>query len=234
MVVAIADNQLPFARALDEASQIRLLGCSALVSAEQIRQALVDAIQRAWPGPSGYGLTDGWGAARVTSALLGLQRPLQLRPATAADEALLLRWANDPQVRAHSFSPDPIAPADHQRWFQAGLADANRMLLIARDAQGCPLGQIRFDCQPPACAQEPREALIDLSLDRCARGHGLATDLIHMGLQKMQQAWGSETAAVAMVLAENLASQATFSKAGFHVETHNNRPAPSSTTTRWC
>jgi UDP-2,4-diacetamido-2,4,6-trideoxy-beta-L-altropyranose hydrolase len=234
MVITIADNQLPLALALDEASKVQLLGRAVTVSADKIRLALMAALQQRWPRPSGHSLTDAWGTGRVATALMGLQQPLRLRPAKLSDEALLLRWANDSQVRANSYSPEPIAPGVHHRWFQTGLTDANRLLLIASDTSGCPLGQIRFDLQHPVSNHRPREALIDLSLDRCARGHGLATDLIHMGLQKMQQAWGSETAAVAMVLAENLASQATFSKAGFHVETHNNMPAQSSTTTRWC
>jgi len=172
LVVAIADNQLPFAVALDQVGAIQLLGDAASVFAEQILQALLAALQGPWPRACGHGLTDGWGAARVATALLGMQPPLQPRPATAADGALLLRWANDPQVRANSFSPEPIAPDEHQRWFRAGLADVNRLLLIASDAQGCPLGQIRFDRQPQPAVEAPREAMIDLSLDRCARGQG--------------------------------------------------------------
>jgi len=233
LVVAIADNQLPFAQTLHQAGQIQLLGSEAAVSVEQIRQALVAALQEPWLRPSGQGLTDGWGAARVATALLGLQRPLQVRPATAADEGLLLRWANDPDVRANSFSAEPIAPAEHQRWFRAGLADANRLLLIARDAQGCPLGQIRFDRQPQPTVEAPREAMMDLSLDRCARGQGLATELVRLGLQAMERHWGPGTEAVAEVLAGNTASQATFVRAGFAVETIPAVPPPSRTATRW-
>jgi UDP-2,4-diacetamido-2,4,6-trideoxy-beta-L-altropyranose hydrolase len=235
LVVAIADNQLPVARAMDQSGKLQLLGSASVVSTESIRQALVAALHELWPRACGDGLTDGWGAARVATALLGLQRPLQLRPATAADEALLLRWANDPQVRANSFSPEPIAPADHQRWFHAGLADPSRLLLIARDAQGCPLGQIRFDRQPPPMAEGPCQALIDLSLDRCARGQRLAVDLIHLGLQDMQHRWGPSSEAVAEVLAVNTASQATFAIAGFQVEaiTHSHPGAQGVTRWRW-
>jgi UDP-2,4-diacetamido-2,4,6-trideoxy-beta-L-altropyranose hydrolase len=233
LVVAIADNQLPFAVALDQLGQIQLLGDATSVSSEQIRQALVAALQDPWPRASGHGLTDGWGAARVATALLGLRGPLQLQPATAADEALLLRWANDPQVRANSFSPGPIAQADHQRWFQAGLADAHRLLLIACDAQGCPLGQIRFDRQPQPAGKGTREALIDLSLDRCARGQGLATELVRLGLQAMEQHWGPATEAVAEVLPDNTASQATFARAGFAVETIPAAPPLARIATRW-
>jgi UDP-2,4-diacetamido-2,4,6-trideoxy-beta-L-altropyranose hydrolase len=233
LVVAIADNQLPFAQALDQASQIRLLGRSASVGVDHIRQSLVDALQNTWPWACGHALTDGWGAPRLVSALLGSQRPLQLQPATSADEALLLRWANDPEVRANSFSPEAIAPADHKSWFQKGLSDPNRLLLIARDAQGCPLGQIRFDRQPPVCAQQPREALIDLSLDRCARGQGLATELVRLGLQAMEQQWGPCAEAVAEVLAGNATSQATFAKAGFRSDAVAPVPPPSQAVTRW-
>ena len=45
------------------------------------------------------------GASRLAFAMLGPQAAIRLRPADAGDEALLLRWANDPQVRASSFSP---------------------------------------------------------------------------------------------------------------------------------
>jgi UDP-2,4-diacetamido-2,4,6-trideoxy-beta-L-altropyranose hydrolase len=233
LVVTIADNQRPFAVALDQAGQTQLLGSTGTVNAEVIRQSLVAALADPWPRCCGHHLTDGWGAARVATVLLGMQRPLQLRPATTADEALLLRWANDPQVRTNSFSPEPIAPVEHQRWFQAGLTDANRLLLIACDAQGCPLGQIRFELQPSAHAQGFNEALIDLSLDRCARGQGLAAELLLLGLQAMVNQWGRGVVAVAEVLDGNTASQATFARAGFHSEAVGHAHSQPQAVTRW-
>jgi RimJ/RimL family protein N-acetyltransferase len=233
LVVVIAANQLPFAQTLDEAGQLQLLGDAASVSVEQIREAVAAVLQAPWPLSSGHGLTDGWGAARLATAMLGPQLPLQLRPATASDEALLLRWANDPQVRANSFSSSPIAPADHKRWFQAGLTDSNRLLLIASDVNGCPLGQIRFDRQPPTSGSGLHEALIDLSLDRCARGHGLATELVRLGLQAMESHWGPSTEAVAEVLDGNTASQATFARAGFAIDAVPAAPPLSRPATRW-
>jgi UDP-2,4-diacetamido-2,4,6-trideoxy-beta-L-altropyranose hydrolase len=231
MVVTIADNQLPFVQALDQAGKVQLLGRAAEVSAEQIRLALISALKQHCPRGSGHDLCDGWGAARVATALMGLQGPLQLRPVSPKDEALLLHWANDPQVRANSFSPEPIAPGDHHRWFQAGLADTSRLHLIASDPSGCPLGQIRFDLRPPSATNEPSEALIDLLLDRCARGLGMATDLVLLGLQVMEQQWGPGTEAVAEVLAGNAASQATFAKVGFHIDDcSESSPRPA---TRW-
>ena len=215
LVVAIAANQLPFAQALDQAGHLQLLCDVASVTVEQIRSGLLARITQPAPGRAGSPLTDGWGASRLALAMLGPQGAISLRPAAAADEALLLRWANDPQVRANSFSPDPIQQADHHYWFQSGLADPDRLLLIATAADGCPMGQIRFDRNSVKVGASAREATISLSLDRCARGHGLAADLVRLGLQAVVQRWGPEIDAVAEVLASNTASNACFARSGF-------------------
>jgi len=54
-----------------------------------------------------------------------------------------------------------------------------------------------------------------------------------MGLQAMEQQWGSGTEAVAEVLAGNAASQATFSKAGFRIDEISDIPHRSRPATRW-
>jgi UDP-2,4-diacetamido-2,4,6-trideoxy-beta-L-altropyranose hydrolase len=235
LVVTIAANQLPFAQALDHAGHQQLLGDGASVTVEQIRSALLARIAQPAPGGAGSALTDGWGASRLAMAMLGLQGAISLRPATAADEALLLRWANDPQVRANSFSPEPIALADHHHWFQAGLANPNRLLLIATAADGCPMGQIRFDRQPASSDGQASEATVDLSLDRCARGHGLASELVRLGLLAMEQRWGPATDAVAEVLASNSASNACFARAGFALDSElvSTIPPLSQAVNRW-
>jgi RimJ/RimL family protein N-acetyltransferase len=218
LVVTIADNQLPFVEALDKAGNVRLLGSSKEVGADQIRLALMVALQQPWHRVSAEELCDGWGAGRVATSMLGCVLPLQLRPVTASDEALLLHWANDSELRTNSFSPAPITPDDHHQWFQNGLADANRLQLIASDPTGCPLGQIRFDRHPPNSTMQPCEALINLSLDRCARGLGLAPDMTRLALQAMEQKWGPDANAVAEVLSDNAESHATFAKVGFRID----------------
>jgi len=215
LVVGIAENQRPFTEALHQAGHLQLLGDAATVSAAQIRSAL-----RAWvadPGQqdAGCDLTDGMGASRLALAMLGPQTAISLRPADPSDEALLLRWVNDPQVRASSFSPDLIAPSDHHNWFRQGLTDPNRLQLIATAADGCPIGQIRFDRQPISRQDDTAEATVDMSLDGCARGFGLAAGLVRLGLQAMEQTWGPDIGAVAEVLTTNQASNACFSRAGF-------------------
>jgi RimJ/RimL family protein N-acetyltransferase len=218
LLVAIADNQLPAAKALVQAGKVELLGSAASVNVEQIRLALIAALQQRRPCVSGQDLTDGWGAGRVATALMGLQPSLVLRPATTTDEALLLRWENDHEVGANSNSLEPIAPNADHRWIQAGLQDANRLLLIASDASGCPLGKIFLDRQPPGSTQRAGEALINVSLDRCARGLGLRADLVRLGLRAMEEKWGHGTVAKPKVRAGNAASQGTFAKQGFCID----------------
>ncbi len=233
LVVAIAANQLPFAQALDQASHVQLLGDAATVTVEQIRTALLARICQWSPAEAASDLTDGWGASRLAIAMLGARAAISLRPATPADEALLLHWANDPEVRSNSFSPNPIAAADHSRWFQMGLADPNRLLLIAAASDGCPIGQIRFDRQPDTQEDQACEAAVDLSLDRCARGHGLAAELVRQGLQAMEQRWGPATHAVAEVLTSNAASNACFARAGFALDEVSTVPPLSPPVNRW-
>ena len=78
-------------------------------------------------------LTDGWGTSRLATAGLGLEQPIRLRPAAPGHKALLLRWANDPAVRASSFSTQPIHVQDHHSWFEAGLSNPERLQLVALD-----------------------------------------------------------------------------------------------------
>ena len=49
------------------------------------------------------------------------------------------------------------------------------------------------------------EAMVDLSIDRCARGHGLATEIVSLGLCAAKKFWGPGIIAVAEVLATNTA-----------------------------
>lgn len=213
LVVAIADNQLPFSEALDQAGHIQLLGDGASVTAEQIRTALLALITDPNSGKAATALTDGWGAQRLAMAMLGPQEAISVRPAIAADEALLLHWANDPQVRAGSFSQEKIAANDFFNLFQKVLTDPNRLLLIAQTVDGCPIGQICFARQPASVQADASEAEVDFSLELSARGYGLAADLVRLGLLVLEQRWGPAPEAVTEVLLSNTASNVCFVRA---------------------
>ena len=218
LVVAIAKNQLPFAQALDHAGFLKLLGDTSEVQAPQIADALKLRLADPWPSDRGTELTDGYGTARMAMAMVRSYVSLTLRLAELRDEALLLKWANDPDVRANSFSHDLISAEDHHRWFEQGLLNPNRLMLIALTPDGCPIGQIRFDRSLATGPGGADEALIGISLDQCSRGCGLSAPLVRLGLQVMQQHWGLKTHAVAEVLSSNDASNACFERCGFMLD----------------
>ncbi len=219
LVIAIAMNQLKSTQALHHHGHLQLLGSEALVSVEEITSALLARLHDPDTKVAGSGLTDGWGVSRQAIAMLGPQEGgLRLRPAIATDEALLLRWANDPQVRSNSLTSEQITPEDHHRWFKRGLNNPQRLHLIATTADGCPVGQIRFDQQFTSRKGASIEAVVALSLDRCARGHGLAGELVRKGVKALHQHWGPDVNVVAEVLTTNTASNACFARAGFKQE----------------
>jgi RimJ/RimL family protein N-acetyltransferase len=124
---------------------------------------------------------------------------------------MIWQWANDPEVRAVSFAPEPIAYADHVEWFETRLADIDCRMYIAEDitADGhpAPVGQVRFE-------RQGQQAVISVSLDRQfrARGHGARI----IGLACRAYLAATDTQIInAYIKADNAASLAAFKKAGF-------------------
>ena len=189
LVVAISANQLAFSEALDQAGHIQLLGDGASGLLRRSRSALLSLITDLKSGKAANALTDGWGAPRLAMAMLGSQGAISLRPATAADEALLFHWANDPQELASSFSQDKFVSKDFHNWFQKGLTDPNRLLFIAKTADGCPVGKICFTRFAAGVHPDASEAEVDFSLDRSVHRYGLSADLVRLGLS-VEQRWG--------------------------------------------
>ncbi len=110
LLIDIADNQLPLARELGRRGSAIHLGGPAVsehtISKEVMR--IVNSPETRWSlSQQSRELVDGCGAERVVSFLCG--RPsIRLRRAGPGDARLLWEWANDPGVRAASFSSDPI------------------------------------------------------------------------------------------------------------------------------
>jgi len=210
LLIDLAANQTAVARELDRRGCAIRLGSSIDVSSEKI-------MERAEPLLKSVGdrqamsrrcreLVDGKGAARVVSALSNTS--LHLRPAQEEDARLLWEWANDPQVRAASFSSAPIPWSTHAAWFAERRRENHLRIWIAEDDWGTPVGQIRFDQHAGGDAE------IDISVARELRGQGLGVELIR---QAMQSLW-SATSCVrlhAFVKPENVVSVKAFEKGGF-------------------
>jgi UDP-2,4-diacetamido-2,4,6-trideoxy-beta-L-altropyranose hydrolase len=133
---------------------------------------------------------------------------LVLREAEAGDARLLFEWVNDPVVRAQSFTQTTIPWQDHERWFAKRLADARCLLLIAEDAQGRPVGQVRFDLDDDA------RAIISVAMAPEQRRRGYGAAAIAQACEALRTRHGALTV-LAYIRQDNVASQRAFSRAGF-------------------
>ncbi|MBF9253779.1 UDP-2,4-diacetamido-2,4,6-trideoxy-beta-L-altropyranose hydrolase [Pontibacter sp. 172403-2] len=138
---------------------------------------------------------------------LSLAASLSLREATETDLLLVYKWNNDPEVRRHSFNPEPIKPEHHTRWFQAKLADAACKFYIAEVA-GEPAAQIRFEVKE-------KQATISYLIAEAYRGKGLGHKVLLKGVNKLKDEQPEIRQVHGLVQPENIASVRAFEKAGF-------------------
>lgn len=134
---------------------------------------------------------------------------LAVRSALPADAPEILRWRNDPLVRAMSRTGEPITEGAHLAWYTAACRDPGRMLLI-----GCrgdrSIGMVRFDHRPPSAW----EASIVLAPE--ARGRGVGVDLLALGLGRLESLQGP-TVVLAEIRDSNPASIRVFESLGFRL-----------------
>jgi RimJ/RimL family protein N-acetyltransferase len=170
-----------------------------------LKALLSNVSQRAQLGQRGRELVDGLGVSRVLARLRATE--IRLRPASESDCRMVWEWANDPAVRAVSFTSDPIPWASHMRWFGGRLQDPACHYRIIQDRQGGAIGQIRFDQSGP-------EATVSVGLDRGVRGGGLGAAGIVCGTEDL---FGRSPVSLvhAYVKPDNLASVRAFEAAGF-------------------
>ncbi len=206
----VAANQTAVARELDRR------GCAVHVGNQRVAaESIVDQLARVLRSCelrrslsiSCRQLVDGDGAGRVVSILRGAEG-FRLRRARTEDSDLLWKWANDPGVRAASFSTAPIPWETHVAWLTEKLASDKSLLLIAEDERAIPFAQIRFDFR------QNGEADLNISLAKEKRGCGLAVPVIRAGVRELLAS--SECGRVhAFVKPENVASAKAFERASF-------------------
>ena len=210
-LVVTAPNQAPLAARLADHGAAVHLGPSAEVTSERVTAYVKglarDPGQRAVMAAAGRALVDGRGADRVVAVMRS--RELALRGAVAGDARRLWEWANDPDVRANAFSPQPIPWTSHQAWLSARLRDPACRIYIAEHG-GRPLGQIRFERNREA----PGRIEVDVSLAAGSRRAGWGSALIRAGMEQLR-AEGFEGTVHALVKAVNVASVRAFAGADF-------------------
>ena len=135
---------------------------------------------------------------------------IKLRRASGKDCKLIWEWANDPDVRAVSFSQEAIVYENHVKWFETRLDDSDCYFYIAEDSQQGSIGQIRFELKG-------HEAYISISLDRKFRGQGHGSEIIAIASKAFLESTDAEIIH-AYIKKANTASFAAFKKAGFSTE----------------
>ena len=212
VLVVLAGNQRRVGDAFAAAGLFAVLDGQQPLDAVAVTRA-VAAARDAPAQDVGPALVDGYGAARVRDALLALARAApapavqRYRPARRADAQLLLRWRNDEAVRAMSHSMREVAPAEHAAWLARVLADPDRTLLVV-EREGEPVGTVRFD-------REGGEATISATVAPEQRGRGVGVRAIRESTELELAARPELGWAVALVKAENAASQRAFERAGY-------------------
>lgn len=216
LLLVVADNQAALAREMEARGAGVSLGpvedLSPAALADALRRLRGDGALRAEMGARGRALVDGEGADRVLDVMHALAfrdgAGMALRRARTDDALPLLALANDPGVRANAFHPEPIARADHLRWYAAKLASPATAMWVL-DLAGVVAAQVRYDRGDGGVAE------IGYSVAPAFRGMGLGTRIL-------EETWAPACDVLGVggvrgvVIQGNDASVRAFEKAGFH------------------
>jgi UDP-2,4-diacetamido-2,4,6-trideoxy-beta-L-altropyranose hydrolase len=207
LLLILADNQAAVANRLDDCGfAVNIGDCRDLTEEEiagKVRKILADSKQRSLMSQRGRKLVDGDGGSRVRRILEG--DALRLRSVHEEDCERIWMWANEPKVRAASFSKAAIPWEDHIRWFSERK---NRpFFYVALNGRGIPIGQVRFDLINA-------ELVISVMVDKEFRNRGYGEALVKMACEKIFKC--SEFYEIhAYVEKDNKISHRTFRQAGF-------------------
>jgi UDP-2,4-diacetamido-2,4,6-trideoxy-beta-L-altropyranose hydrolase len=212
LFLILADNQSLVAQQIEGQKIGKTVGWAGRISvrslAESIDRLAKDSRLRAEMSANARRTVDGRGTERVVTALHQTRtHGLKLRPVTPEDCRLLWEWANDPVVRAASFSSALIVWEEHVNWFQQKLADPHCPIYIILDKQETPVGQVRFDTSG-------NEAEISASISSPYRGYGYGVEAIDIASEYLFQ----ETAVsrvYASIKLDNVVSHRAFTEAGY-------------------
>ena len=209
LMIILAKNQCAIAKTLNSLGVTISLGWHNSLSLHTLQQELSKLIYatdlRREIAAHARKLVDGEGSDRILMYLE--ERELRLRKVRKDDCQLIWQWANDPAVRSHSFSLQPIPWSEHVVWFQSKQQSPDCQFYIVLDRQERALGNIRFDISQ-------NEAVVSVTIDRQFRGQGYGSKLIKLGSSKVLRN-PKIFRLNAYVKPENEASIRAFIKAGF-------------------
>lgn len=212
IALILSDNQRLVAEQIEAIGLGKALTGKEISSTEllikEITLLIKDAEFRRRAAAKGRQLVDGQGPQRVLAALKEANRPrLRLRPAAAEDCRQVWEWANDPVVRAASFSSEPIPWEDHVKWFETKLHSPGCFFNIVLDDKGIPVGHVRFEVVGS-------EAEINMSVGSRFRGKGYGAEAIQIASELMLKKVGVSRLC-ANIKQYNVASIRAFKRAGY-------------------
>lgn len=151
---------------------------------------------------------DFFGALRVAYALgiLANSVELEIRDANAADDAILLRWANEEVTRKNSFNRDFIDPASHLQWLGQQLASGSPFYIF--QIYGIPMGFVRIE-------NDGEGLRLSYGIDSNFRGKGFAKRILQAALARAKPS----KSVMARTSAINKASAKALEGVGFMVIT---------------
>jgi len=212
LVMSMAENQRSVAEQLHGLRAAVYLGwyenLSIIEMMQELNKLRTKPEVRREMARSGQGIVDGAGANRILMHLF--RKMIRLRPVQEEDCRLIWEWANDPDVRAVSFTSEPIAWDNHVKWFRSRLNDPSCIFYISNTSEGVPIGQIRFDL-------EGEEGVVSISIDSNHRGDGYGSAMISLASEKVFEV-SNISVIHAYVKKGNDFSVRAFEKAGFKIE----------------
>lgn len=134
---------------------------------------------------------------------------LNIRLANSGDGIDVLKWRNDAQTRAMSWTVAPIDEAAHTIWFNAAIKDPQRIFLIGGLGDK-KIGMVRFD----VCAEDMNAWKVSIMIAPESRNQGVGTRLLTHAISYFRERF-PEVCLIAEVKNSNTASQYLFERLGF-------------------
>lgn len=144
-------------------------------------------------------------------------RQVYLRPITAEDTEMVVRWRNMPAVVHNFIYRKPVSRADHENWLSnkvfKGLV---HQFVVCRNEDGMPLGSVYLQ----NFEEENRKAESGIYLgEEQAYGRGIGTEAVQLMKEYAFGTLGMHKLA-ARVLSYNTASRRLHEKAGYLQEAY--------------
>jgi UDP-2,4-diacetamido-2,4,6-trideoxy-beta-L-altropyranose hydrolase len=220
LVITLADNQIPIANELAKQGLVEWLGNHDNVTTSDIARSIQEVLDKSdrfrdWSSQCRQ-LLDGKGTLRTADVLaLDASTILHAREALVADEAILLKWANDPVVRQNGFNPALISPTTHKKWFYKRLRSTETcQIYIIETMTRLPIGQVRFELSDDRWE-------LHYSISAIARGRRLGKNFLYAALSAFQKKH-KVSSLFARVKPSNISSQKILSYVGFEKRSESN------------